>query len=545
MADNENKIRGYPEYAPSEDPRTGKPYELYGDGKDISESNQESGWGVGSGVSPEEYDLSKGRTFNEVRDPNSNVFRYGLWYDIYSNVEDPTLLGFTCEIDDSENSPLFATGDYSARAFIEKYKGMPEIAARENILTQFQRNIKMMFKSMESTRTSESDFPYVKSHYLERMVGLKALSKKFADYKEDEIVFTMHEDVTMFAQYLARLYNNLAYSYRSGKLMIPENLLRFNLVIKITEIRNFKTVVRELTEGTRPEEALRKMVNINSAQLRYTLYDCNFDFFESQNHGDDMQMAGIGSSVPSTSNQEFKINWKYVSRFFKSEIIDDLSGNTNSRTDMNDREYDPRISLGSSAFFKEVGTLPDADQDKNPDNDFKKNPGPGNLEPNTTVYNQAQRDENRNKASQNMQSDSKLNDSLQFDESGNSLKGKAKKLIQREKDNLLNSLDRYKNERVTDWKQLQQSLIQNGLGALQDLKDGVLERFRRQRGELLNELFEEIRDDLEQELGLKFITPENVYTDTFDPNSVQNVINDLGANVYGDIEDFIQGFNNF
>ena len=85
------------------------------------------------------------------------------------------------------------------------------------------------------------------------------------------------------------------------------------------------------------------MVNINSAQLRYTLYECNFDFFESQNHGDDMQMAGIGSSVPSTSNMEFKINWKNVTRFFKSEIIDDLSGNTNARTDMSDREHNARI----------------------------------------------------------------------------------------------------------------------------------------------------------------------------------------------------------
>jgi len=545
MADNENKIKGYPKYADSEDPRTGKPYELYGDGKDISEADLESGWGVGPEVSTEDYALGKGRTFNDVRDPNANVFRYGLWYDIYSNVEDPTLLGFTCEIDDSENSPLFGTGDYSARAFIEKYNGMPEIAARGTLLTQFQRNIKMMFKSMESTRTSESDFPYVKSHYLERIVGLKTLSKKFADYKEDEIVFTMHEDVTMFAQYLARLYNNLAYSYRNGKTMIPENLLRFNLVIKITEIRNFKTVVRELTEGAQPEDSLRKMININSAQLRYTLYDCNFDFFESQNHGDDMQISGIGSSVPSTSNQDFKINWKNVSRFFKSEVIDDLSGSTNGRTDMNDREYNPRINLDSSAFFKEAESQPDFDIDRNPDNDFKKNEGPQNLKPNQSTNNQAQRDENRNKASQSMQTDPNLNDNLQFDDAGNSLKGKAKKLIQQEKEKLLRSVERYKDSRVRDFQQLQNSLQDRGLGALQDLRDGVLERFRRQRGDLLNDLFEDVREDLEQELGLKFITPENVYTDTFDPNSVQNVINDLGANVYGDFEDFIQGFNNF
>lgn len=536
-----NNIKGYPKYAPSEDPKLGKPYELYGTDKSFKDSIINRNPDIpGPNVTAEEFSKSS-RTFNDIRDPNANMFRYGLFFDKYSNVEDPTLLGFTCEIDDSENSPLFATGDYSARAFINKYSGMPEIAARGTLLTQFQRNIKMLFKSKESTITNSSDFPYVKSHYLEKVTGLKSLTNKFTNYKEDVLLFTMFEDVTMYAQYLAQLYNNLSYSFRNGKLLIPENLLRFNLVIKITEIRNFKTVVKRVFDATDGESAKRTLINVNSSQLRYTLYDCNFDFIESQNHGDDMTMSGIGSSVPSTSSMDFKLYFKNITKFFKSEIVDDLQGSTNGRTDMNDIGYSPRIHLDSSAFFKELDSQPDFGVDRNPANDFKKNEGPTNLQEGTRTYTQEQRDKNRTLASPNMQSDPNLNENLDFGEDGNTLKGKTIKLLNKEKEDLLNSINRYKDSRITDFKQLQDSLVNRGIGAVQDVKDGVLERFRRQRGELLNLLINDIKDDI----GLIQITPENVNTDTFDPNSINNIIKDLGSTVGGDIEDFIRGFNNF
>jgi len=536
-----NNMKGYPKYSPSEDPKLGKPYDLYGNDKSFKESlNTENPDVPGHNVTAEDFS-KRTRTFNDVRDPNSNMFRYGLFFDEYSSVEDPTLLGFTCEIDDSENSPLFGTGEYSARAFINKYSNMPEIAARDTLLTQFQRNIKMMFKSQESTKTSESDFPYVKAHYLEKVVGLKVLSNKFIKYKEDELVFTMHEDVTMYAQYLAQLYNNLSYSFRNGKMMIPENLLRFNLVIKITEIRNFKTVVKRVFDATDGESSKRTLINVNSSQLRYTLYDCNFNFFESQNHGDDIQVGGIGGSVTSTSNMDFKLHFKNVSRFFKSEIVDDLQGTTNGRTDMNDREYNPRIHLDSSAFFKEAETQPDFGIDREPVNDFKKNDGPSNLEEGGKVYNQQQRDQNRTLSSPNMAGDPDLNENLQFDNNGNTLKGKAIKLLNKEKADLLNSVNRYKDSRIRDFGKLQQSLVNRGLGAVQDLKDGVLQRFREKRGELLNLLINELRE----ETGIIQITPVNVYSDTFNPNSVQSIINDLGSTVGSDLEDFLRGFNNF
>lgn len=529
--DNQNKVNGYPDYNNSNHPKTSQKYNLYKDDLDFTESDK-SGLSYGNGTSPEEYALSQDRTFNDVRDPNTDIFRYGLWYDLYSNVEDPTLLGFTCEIDDSENSPLFGTGPNSAAAFIEKYSGMPEVGVRDRILQRFQKNIKMLFKSMESIETKSTDFPYVKSHYLEKVVGLKALSNKFTKYKEDNLAFTMHEDVTMFAQYLAQLYNNLAYSYRSGKMIIPENLLRFNLTIKITEIRNFKTIVRELTKDSTPEDTVRKLINVNSSQLRYTLYDCNFDFFESQNHGDDMQMSSMGGSVTSTANMDFKLFFKNVTRYFKSEIIDDLRGDTNSRTDLDDYNYNPRIFVDSTNFFRVPESQPDFDIDRNPANDTKRNPGPSKLQDLKTSVNPTQSDKNRN-----LQSPGGANNNI-FN--GNTGKESIKKLINKEKQNLLNNLELYKEARIKDVELLKQTLLTNVNKGLDNLKAGLAEKFRRNRAELLNQLLYEIKDDIDYT-----IYPENVYDQEFKPNSKENVIKDLKTNVYDNIEDFIRGFNQF
>lgn len=532
-----NNIKGYPRYTKSEDPILGKPYELYENGKSFEESIIDENPDIpGRTVTVEEYSKHT-RTFNDIRDPNSNIFRYGLFYDVHSSIEDPTLLGFTCEIDDTENSPLFGTGEYSARAFIQKYSSMPEIASRETILDQFQKNIKMLFKNQQSIKTLESDLPYVKSHYLERIAGLKVLNNKFTKYKEDFLNFTLYEDVTMFTQYLAELYNNLAYSYRNGKMMIPENLLRFNLVIKVSEIRNFKTVVKSIYNQTDSESSKRTLVNINSSNIKYTLYDCNFDFIESQNHNDEIEMSGIGKSTSSTNNMDMKLYFKNVTKAFKSQMIDDLDASTNGRTDMNNREYDVRNQFNNSSFFKEEESQPDFNIKNSSDNDYKKNDGQSNLTKGTSVLSQEERDKKRNIVSKNMANNSNISDTI--DKS--SLKGKAKKILNKEKNNLLRSLDRYKDQRVRDFKQLQDSLKDAGLGALQDLKEGALSKFREKRGELLNLLINEIKEDI----GLTQITPENVYTGTFDPNSVDNIIKDLGSTVGNSVEDFIRGFNNF
>jgi hypothetical protein len=51
----------------------------------------------------------------------------------------------------------------------------------------------------------------------------------------------MMEDVKMTAQYLSSLYNNLTWSYKNMKRLMPENLEYFDLLINIAEIRQTNT----------------------------------------------------------------------------------------------------------------------------------------------------------------------------------------------------------------------------------------------------------------------------------------------------------------
>jgi hypothetical protein len=491
---NNNKVNNYPEYSTSKDPKDLP----YGRDTDFSQSaNQNDGFTTGNS-SVEDYANQTARTWNRQADPNSWVFRYGLFFDNYSNLEDPTLLGFTVEIDDSNNSPLFAdvTEPYSAAAFIEKYKGMPEIAARQTILTEFQNNIKMFFRSQESAKTKDSDIPYVKSHYINSISGLGNLSKKMVKYPEDQLTFNLYEDVTMHSQYLAQLYNNLSYSFRNQKTLIPENLLRFNLNIKISEVRNFKTVAKAILDTTNPEEQQQFVVNVNSSQLIYTLYDCNFLFFDSINHGEEISMAGLGGRAPEAKDLEMRLKYKYVNRFFKSTFLEDLNVHTNARIPMNDREYDPSTNLDEKAYFGDkvelkrselnTGTTSDANRDKV-------------TQLSGTVYDAAPG-----------------TDKFKYDK-----------------------LESIKGGFVNNVKQLANNLKTAALGEVQKVENRVLEEIRRKKGELLNNLINQVR----QNLGVVQITPKNVY---YGPqgNILTDFGNQLGSGVANALGGFLRNVNN-
>jgi hypothetical protein len=86
----ENRIKNYPNYNdyPEGSAIPGEGFSTNPDAID--------GEGFTTGTtSVEDYQNQGNRTWNREADPNSFIFRYGLFFDNYSNLEDPTLLGFT------------------------------------------------------------------------------------------------------------------------------------------------------------------------------------------------------------------------------------------------------------------------------------------------------------------------------------------------------------------------------------------------------------------------------------------------------------------
>lgn len=248
---------------------------------------------------------------------DTDTFKYGSRKkDAY---DDPTYLGFELYFDDTdEKSPFFAASNTNANKvmnFLNKYSAIPEIKDRIPLLLEFNQTLFSIFNSVldenSNRRTS-------KNYYIQSIKGTDAVvNKKIINYPEDKITITLSEDVTMTAQYLAELYNNLVYSYKSNRCMIPSNLLMFDLHIKVNDMRKFRSGTVYNTMAANKTNIPRKLEQ-RSSYVIYTLHDCTFDFFDSKNSTDELVVGGFGASAASTpATLSFDIRFKSVSKIIE------------------------------------------------------------------------------------------------------------------------------------------------------------------------------------------------------------------------------------
>jgi hypothetical protein len=283
----------------------------------------------------EEFWKKPGRVLIPTIDENTNTFRNILfpdttwhyqgtgntqksgWADNSDQYEDPLKLGF--EIFFDTNSPFFAGSDEddqdydldnetvpfnSIKRFFQKYQKITEIFWRYLTWQEFRNKLFTIFeKDMINDKRSYSNKPY----YINKIGGLENLVKKITKYGEDKLTITLNEDVRMISWYLSELYNNLVYSYKDKRNMIPENLLRFDMHIKIHDFRNF----------TMPEYVGNEIVYKPSPKstIMFTLRDCSFNFSESVNFPSEITLAGIDAAQPTPSDLKFDIIYKSVTRW--------------------------------------------------------------------------------------------------------------------------------------------------------------------------------------------------------------------------------------
>lgn len=242
-----------------------------------------------------------------------------------NDIQDPTYLIFDIKID-YDNSPLFNDRpinniSYNVSNFIKNYSdNIPEIKNdnRHKIYTKFVEEIKKIFPS--NYKEIDNTIGY-KQHYIESVSGLDILNKKIINYPEDQIVITLSEDITMSIQYMTELYNNLVYSYTSHRMIIPENLLRFNMFLVISDFRNMADDTLGINKKIPNNNKMG--INKNPSKMLYVLHDCQFDFFESKNYTDELTRGGFGVSKPSTiSKSSIKLNFKSISKIMIPSMID-------------------------------------------------------------------------------------------------------------------------------------------------------------------------------------------------------------------------------
>lgn len=294
---------------------------------------------IGSTTVP--LDKIVGRTANT----DNFKFQYGIndkmidpskkFYQNYvDKIEDPTILTFTCEIDEV-NSPLYQRDIVD---FIQVRK--PEFLAAGEVSLEGQNfniissNIGGLYDEMEvllsefrlklreiftSYQTKNDNSVYSKSYYITSMSGINELDKVWTGTGEgDKFEFsklkvTMREDVKLTARNLYFLYNTLKMHRRSGKRLIPENLLRFNMWIKISEIRNFTSLRFAVETGANQDiiDAIKRDVTA----IYYYVQDCTFDF--SKLHRDTYSVE----DEKQYENLEFEIQFRRAFRVFKPTLM--------------------------------------------------------------------------------------------------------------------------------------------------------------------------------------------------------------------------------
>jgi len=250
----------------------------------------------------------------------------------YENT-DPVIFGFEIIID-LVNSPLL---NGSIEDFIESFPYVNEIATRRKVMADFRQQFLKLFKtkgtfkigpdkptaSIKTSNYANTDSPsklysngkpaYM-SYYLKKIGGLEKLieanlpdkNKSLIEYRKDLLKLTFTEDVSLDMGTLAYLYKLLYWSKPNGKNIVPENLLRFNCDIVISEVRHFNRVRKGVENGD------LEVVKDNLSRYIYTLNECQF-WFDQPAHDVEVDLG----SIKTYDDFVVTMDYKYVTTKFE------------------------------------------------------------------------------------------------------------------------------------------------------------------------------------------------------------------------------------
>ena len=301
-------------------------------------------------------DLKSGKNTRESWDGSGDSFRLASFKNTPYENNDPVTYGFEIVID-ALSSPLL---NGAVEDFISQFSYISEVAARAIVIDDFKRQFSKIFKTkgtITEKREYTSDDALINSqrngqamasntdgklsayasnqqyqrpgkkaymgYYLQKVTGLSKLvesntsteQKYLAEYKKDIITLTFLEDVSSTMGTLAHLYKLLYWSKPNGKGVIPENLLRFNCDIIVSECRNFSRVRKAANTGD------LEIIKDNVSRYIYSLKECQF-YFSSMPHEDSIDMGNLKMYGDGASAFEVTFDYKYSSSKFEKWIPD-------------------------------------------------------------------------------------------------------------------------------------------------------------------------------------------------------------------------------
>jgi len=209
------------------------------------------------------------------------------------------------------------------------------------------------------------------SYYLKKVEGLEFLAEKntpgtkkyLVDYGKDLIKLDFYEDVSLTLGTLAHLYKLLYWSKPNGKGLIPENLLRFNCDIIVSECRNFNRVRKAVNSGN------LEIIKDNVSRYIYSLRECQF-YFDSYTHPGAIDMSNPATTESYTVQFDYKYSttkfekWtpggenfgKYVG--YNNGGIWKIGNKSNERTGTYSASVPTFLTIGGNTLFQNGVTKP-------------------------------------------------------------------------------------------------------------------------------------------------------------------------------------------
>lgn len=261
---------------------------------------------------------------------------------------DPVYFGFDI-VFDAVSSPLL---NGSVLDFLSNYTSVSELSSKilvyDEFINQFTKFFRTNAKPVQSSQrdniaitktkphftghsNSVSNFanldentPFFKpgksayfSNYIKKVGGLDSLIesnkgdtfKYLTDYRKDFISITTTEDVTLSMGTLAHLYKLLYWSKPNGKHLVPDNLLRFNCDIIVSEVRNMQRVRKNIQTGN------LEVLKDNLSRWVFSLKECQF-FFDKLPIENDIDLGAEPKQFETfTINMDFKYSTHRLERF--------------------------------------------------------------------------------------------------------------------------------------------------------------------------------------------------------------------------------------
>ncbi len=240
-------------------------------------------------------------------------------------LDDPTIMGFNFVIDfNSERSPLFNV--VKGSKFNSAHQYLKNIGEDVGELSSTGYKIESRTDCLMDFIDRFKDLVYKFPWYFQSLSGLRELYKMdpTAGWRSKDRILEIKTLESLDLR-IGNMIDKYMYAYYDTtylREMIPQNLRRFNCFIIISEIRNFKSYAKGITNANGNKSTSIRSINEMFNCFVYKLHNCEFDFSSSNPYMDDIDQKGSNTFATNS----FKIKVGRIEEMHKMDLIGLMTG---------------------------------------------------------------------------------------------------------------------------------------------------------------------------------------------------------------------------